>query len=358
MNKKTAIGNVVLILISLLFALGISEIVIRMLNLAPEVVYIEKWRVRLSDNPKIGFEPIPNLDSAGKDVRYYSYDGRANSLGYRDYDHPLKKPAGSERVIVIGDSVTAGLWINEDDKVYTSVMESTLHQEGFNADVMNFGVSGYNTQQEVETLRERGLQYSPDLVVLAYCLNDRWRDDGGIYGLLLDEERKQSQNKDTVNTSTISPAIRNSALVRFLKFVVFAPKEEDKVQSNFQDPVDFDKFNKDVVTEYFGELSQLANEHNFDVLVIIFPDFGKQDEELKKGFAEYQYAQEHNTIQKLAKANGFNLFDLYQPFQECRDTLGNNVSYDRYHPNPDGSVCIGAKIAKHIIENGYIQAKK
>lgn len=31
---------------------------------------------------------------------------------------------------------------------------------------------GYDTVQEVEPLRERGLRYSPDLVLLGVCLND------------------------------------------------------------------------------------------------------------------------------------------------------------------------------------------
>jgi hypothetical protein len=39
-------------------------------------------------------------------------------------------------------------------------------------EVINFGVSGYGTAQELLTLRNRVWEYNPDLVVLEFCAND------------------------------------------------------------------------------------------------------------------------------------------------------------------------------------------
>jgi lysophospholipase L1-like esterase len=39
-------------------------------------------------------------------------------------------------------------------------------------EVLNFGVGGYDTLQEVALLENRGLIYKPDLVIIGYCLND------------------------------------------------------------------------------------------------------------------------------------------------------------------------------------------
>ena len=95
MNKKI-VGNSLLVVFSLVFSFGLCEIVVRMLGLAPEIVFVEKWRVRLSDNPVIGYEPIPNLNAENLSVQYYGYRGASNNMGYRDYDHTLGKERGSK----------------------------------------------------------------------------------------------------------------------------------------------------------------------------------------------------------------------------------------------------------------------
>jgi hypothetical protein len=101
--------KVLLVIVGLLLGLAVGEIGIRIADVAPEIVYIEKFRMRLSPNPKIGFEPIPHLDSSEASVKLFGYRGLSNSMGFRDYEHEIKKASGAKRIIVIGDSVTAGL---------------------------------------------------------------------------------------------------------------------------------------------------------------------------------------------------------------------------------------------------------
>ncbi|PCK07682.1 MAG: hypothetical protein COA42_12965, partial [Alteromonadaceae bacterium] len=313
--KKITI-NTLLLASSLLIALLACEAAVRAMDLAPEVVYIEKWRMRLSANPKVGFEPIPNLDSTGKSVQYYSYDGRSNNFGYRDYDHSEAKAPGSHRIAVIGDSITAGLWINEDDKVYPTVMETHLRKLGKKVDVMNFGVSGYNTQQEVETLKDRGLQFKPDLVVLGYCLNDTFRDDGGVYSALLAEERKQNEQGKESTVKKLNPIVKHSDFLRFINFVVLRPaKAATRTQEN-----GLETFNSDTVGENFAELARLSKQYKFEVLVMIFPDFGKNDAHILNR-STYPFEQEHQKVISLAKQNDLAHLDLFDIFQECHHEL-------------------------------------
>ena len=42
----------------------------------------------------------------------------------------------------------------------------------------------------METFKDKGLVYGPDLVIVAYCLNDRYVDDGHILGTLLEQQVK------------------------------------------------------------------------------------------------------------------------------------------------------------------------
>lgn len=351
---KTVAGNLVLIVVSLLVMLALGEVAVRALGLAPEVVYIEKGRVRLSTNPIIGYEPIPNLPSSGLDVGEVGYQGRSNSLGYRDIEHPLVKPPGLRRVAVIGDSVTMGLWINDDRQIFTEVMARRLTSNGQDIAVMNFGVAGYNTRQEVETLRTRGLAYQPDLVVLAYCLNDRWQDDGNIYGILLAEEqakRGHAGAQAALSRARVSPLVRESALLRMVAYQVLPGllgDGEAPEPINIGDTVN--AFYGDTVSEAFADLAALAEDHGFTVLVAILPDFGRGDSNLLE--ADYPHADEHAAITALARQHGFAHFDLLPPLRDCkaRNTSGPHLSYDRYHPNEHGSACIGEALAEVVLD--------
>ena len=72
--------------------------------------------------------------------------------------------------------VHAEFGIERTAEAFPAQLEQLLKQQGVAAEVLSFAVSGYNTRQEVATLAGRGLAFHPDLVLLAYCLNDRQND--------------------------------------------------------------------------------------------------------------------------------------------------------------------------------------
>lgn len=86
-----------------------------------------------------------------------------------------KKEKGVFRIIVLGDSI-----VSHPDGIlndYFPVKCAALLNQGppqARFEVINFGVPGYNTQQEVRLLEKELLSYAPDLVILGYCSgNDR-----------------------------------------------------------------------------------------------------------------------------------------------------------------------------------------
>lgn len=100
---------------------------------------------------------------------------RINSEGLRDGEHSKQKPAGTVRVAVLGDSYAEALQV-EQEEAFWSLMEERLRTcAAFGerrVEVVNFGVSGYGTAQELFTLRERVWDYSPDIVLLAVTTNN------------------------------------------------------------------------------------------------------------------------------------------------------------------------------------------
>jgi hypothetical protein len=103
-----------------------------------------------------------------------------NSFGYRDREWVVGKPPHTVRVALLGDSYVAGLEVATADRVSEQLAERVNRRcdDGKQYEVMNFGVTGYGTAQELETLRHRALQFRPDLVLLFfYTGNDLFDND-------------------------------------------------------------------------------------------------------------------------------------------------------------------------------------
>lgn len=111
----------------------------------------------------------PNLRSLQTGVEVVT-----NSLGFREKEYPVKKAAGVRRIIVLGDSYTLGVGVEIED-TFSKRMEALLNAHGGAYEVLNFGVNGYNTAMELATLREVAAAFDPDLVLVAYVLNDAER---------------------------------------------------------------------------------------------------------------------------------------------------------------------------------------
>ncbi len=94
-----------------------------------------------------------------------------NSAGMRDRDHSVAKPPGVFRIAVLGDSFAEAMQVDRK-QAFWAVLERRLRGcpalGGREPEVLNFGVSGYGTAQELITLRTRVWRYDPDLVLLAF----------------------------------------------------------------------------------------------------------------------------------------------------------------------------------------------
>ena len=157
--------RVAVVLASVAFGLLIFEVFLRAVGYTYPVFY-QPDEVR-------GYSLRPG--AAG----WYRKEGaafvRINSDGLRDREHPKPKTPGTLRVAVVGDSYAEAFQV-EQDKAFWSVLERRLGEcpalAGRRVEVINFGVSGYGTAQELLTLREKVWDYSPDVVLLAVTTNN------------------------------------------------------------------------------------------------------------------------------------------------------------------------------------------
>ncbi len=155
---------------SILVSLGIVEAMLRVVGIS--------YPVFTTIDPDRGFALAPNAEG------WQTAEGRAyikiNNDGLRDDEHSLEKPGDTLRIAVLGDSYAEAQQV-PIEHAFWKVFESDLAKcdvlGGRKVEVINFGVGGYGTAQELLTLRRHVWKYDPDIVLLAFLTGNDITDN-------------------------------------------------------------------------------------------------------------------------------------------------------------------------------------
>src|SRR4051812_1844244 len=178
-SKPSRKKKLLLVFMGLLFGLLMCEIFLRVIGYSYPIFYeTDYYR---------GFALRPGIEG------HYQREGESyvsiNSDGLRDREHSKTKPANTFRIAVLGDSFTEAMQVSME-QTYWHLLEKELNDchafPGKQVEIINFGVSGYGTGQELLTLREKVWPYSPDMVILAFT----------TYNDIFDNARSISGNDD------------------------------------------------------------------------------------------------------------------------------------------------------------------
>lgn len=129
-------------------------------------------------DPEFGTSWVPGVHGL------YTREGRAhveiNSAGFRDAERARARNESAFRIALLGDSYVAGFEVARSS-LFSSVLEKELNSSKLFAnrtvEVLNFGVSGYGTAQELLLLNKEVLTYRPDLVILAFTTGNDVRNN-------------------------------------------------------------------------------------------------------------------------------------------------------------------------------------
>ena len=120
---------------------------------------------------ELGVSLVPNM-KVTHSRGCFTGQVETNRWGFRDRDRVLEKTPGEFRIALIGDSVVEGVHVNPG-QVMNIQMENLLQQKGYhNVEVMDFGIEGIGTTQELIMYKDRIRQFHPDLVLLTVSDND------------------------------------------------------------------------------------------------------------------------------------------------------------------------------------------
>ena len=165
---RRLIGNTVLIGLSIFCGLLLAEMYFRLLDpqsIIPRYVETSSYGIRKNIANVRGMMNVPE----------YRHIFSTNSQGFRGTkEYATEKTSGVYRIIVLGDSVTLGHGVG-DEETFSYILEKQLSLIR-PTEVINMGVSGFGTAEELIQLRNVGLEYHPDLILLAYFPNDPYNN--------------------------------------------------------------------------------------------------------------------------------------------------------------------------------------
>lgn len=132
---------------------------------------LEMWKYArdvkvVSPNPSIGHEHGPN-----RKAHLMGVDVETSPQGLRDREFALDPKPGTERIMMVGDSLTFG-WGVPYEATFSKRIEKLYADAGQQVEVINTGVGNWNTVQEVTYFLTKAKDFKPNIVVLNYFVND------------------------------------------------------------------------------------------------------------------------------------------------------------------------------------------
>ncbi len=261
--------------------------------------------------------------------------GPVNAAGYRDLDHALAKPAGTTRIVVLGDSFTWGAGVEWDD-TWAEHLERALRRErGGDYEVVNLSQPGFGTRDEQNALLTEGFRYQPDVVVLAYVLNDS--EDGH------DAESRRAQ-RWLAEQRAAAPRgfFERSAVISLVLQRLRATRESRQRVANYlslyRDAAPGWRGAQKALQEIGGE----CRRRGVPFVVAIFPLFGGPLDD------RYPFDALHARVAAAAAAAGASVLDLLPAYRGLRwDLLVVDGVADE-HPNEVAHRIAGRAILKAV----------
>jgi hypothetical protein len=307
-------------LVGVVVALVIGEFAVRvyqrkpLLPVVPPEPYIDNEILYRASLTRL-YELRPGVDAiVGRNAIHI----HVNAAGQRDdRELPTAKPAGVYRVVVLGDSFTFAGKVPLEN-TFSPSLERLLaaRDRSRRYEVVNLAVPGYNTEQEMLSLKEGGLAYHPDLVIVNFVLNDAGR-------------AVQLIRHDSYFRGAFRRVLKRSDLVQFvyggMKQIRFLARgggfrEVDKYTDLAAGDRGWEKARASL-----AEIARLASSIHAATLVVVWPmlvDLGP----------DYPHRPKHQFVVGECEKLGIPVLDLLPTF-EGHEASALWAATDDHHPN-------------------------
>jgi len=307
-------------------------------------------------DPDIGYRFNPNFTT-----NYSSEIGSAevviNSQSMRDYKDYGKKEPETYRILLLGDSQVFAASIPLE-RTFGKILEKRLN-ENLNSstfEVMNVGVPGYNTANELAFAQKYALSLGVDLVILCFY-GDNDTNGAGIHHSTIKDGYLTSENEN-INPVFLPFSIKkllrkhshlyyfimwNWATLRGKLYPVwkerFRIKSSDELESLWQPTNDI-----------LSRFQEWLKSYNVSFLVMNLPNAFQIEDYLKEQWDDdepHDLTIPNKMIAKICKENGIWLMDLYPAFTMNKNEVQIYGKRDK-HLTVEGHKLVGEELFKFL----------
>lgn len=321
---KLIILNLLLALTSLVVFFSLAETATRLL-----------WRYE-AKKQYVGIK----LEGPDRQIINEGVEYRTNSLGLRmNREVKPEKPNGVKRILVLGDSFIFGDGLSYEDLV-TVKIEKSLNTGMENVEVINGGVGGYNTSDELEQLIRLTPASRPDMVIVFFFTND------------VIKESKDPQK------ASMRQQIKEYLRVKSKFFAYFYYLYKDRLSSRIGAPKVF------LAPEYFDlddskpgwvvfktavlQIQKHCRQNHMGLLFVMIPTLTNLDD-------RYPYAELRTKTSSFLKLNSIpviDLFDLFAPYRPSELW----VNLENTHWNGLGTTLAAKEVTNYIRKQRLLEA--
>ena len=269
-----------------------------------------------SSNPDLVFELTPNVDTYFKLVPF-----QTNSHGLRDKEYSLDKPDGVFRVAVLGDSFTLPSGVAIED-AFHSLLEDRLNSgnESVRYEFINFAVGAYTLQQYLSAIRDKAMEYDPDLILIGFCA-------GNDHKVFLPDRFPERYRPKGRTYPFYGSFVMNAIALKLLESQV----EEERGHLTDRQAR--------YLEQVFGELAALSKAENIPVVLVYLSN---QEENYKP-------------IEELALANGIEHFlDASSAFRGT-DLSDYRILPIDNHPNTKAHQIFADRIYEYLVREDLLR---
>jgi lysophospholipase L1-like esterase len=335
---KKFLKNVSVITLSLFMVFLFLELIIR---LTYEFKFKPKGRAnlpisrtyKLAENKHLLYELLPNSRA-----KINGNDYIINAFGFRDKKYRLRK-TNRMRILFVGDSVTYG-WGISLDETYHKRLEKLLNDKGYDVDVMGMGIPGYNIVQEYHLIKDRALEFNPDILVLQIVPNDfertvkiqTFREGKKLTLLPYHDLAIPFVIKKTKLTSFF---MQNSHFFKFINLRLSTLKI--KQNQDFA-PKDTFMLGEEKSFRHLGKINKLLKKNSIQFAVAVFPFQNRKK--------IYAFASLHEKIHKKLEELQVPFIDLYE---ELNASPKDDLWIERLHPSAKGHEIASVVLLKFLM---------
>jgi len=344
--------NVSLGVVAVLVGVGLLELLVRTFD--PQLLYRYPQGMFVND-AAIDYRLAPGFDGRMETPEYSTWI-HIDQAGLRDSREVGPKAAGERRVLILGDSFVMGHGVEEKETFVRLVEDGLNARAGRPAfRLLNSGVPGYSTREELAYLRTRGLPLEPDAIVLAFFIGNDIVDNADHnrhYRVIDGYLTGGGPAPGILPVSVRSFLSRNSDLYhllwpiqRRLRGLPIPTTADALIACGFE----ADASSWATTDSLLGQLAETARVHGLPLLIVVIPDLVQLEPDLWVQASQEREgldpSRPDHKVMSIAAAHGLPALDLYQVLRTAteRDRLyfpidhhftraGNRIAADAIMP--------------------------